>query len=96
MFDAVLKALAMILSLVITGILIPYIKSKTTAQERETLLKLIDSAVSAAEQMPVYSGSGKGDKKKQYVMDWLRERGIDVEYSELTALVESAVYALKN
>lgn len=49
-------------------------------------------AVSAAEQ--IYKGSGRGEEKKAYVIQWLREHGITVDEAKLDALIESAVYEL--
>ena len=49
-------------------------------------------AVAAAEQ--IYVGSGRGEEKKAYVIDWLRSHGITVDEEKLDALIEAAVYEL--
>lgn len=51
-------------------------------------------AVSAAEQ--IYTSSGKGTAKKQYVLEFLNSKGFTVDMDSLDKLIESAVYALKN
>ena len=51
-------------------------------------------AVTAAEQ--IYTGSGNGEAKKAYVLNWLREHGITVDDEKLDALIEAAVYELTN
>lgn len=79
---------------VITVFVIPYFKSKTNAQQQVQILAWVKIAVSAAEQ--IFTGDGKGTEKKQYVLDWLHSHNITVDESRLDALIESAVYALKN
>lgn len=75
-------------------LLIPYIKSRTTAQQQEELSAWVKIAVAAAEQ--IYTGSGRGTEKKKYVLEWLTSRNIKVDEDRLDAMIESAVYALKN
>lgn len=50
-------------------------------------------AVSAAEQ--IYVGSGRGEEKKAYVLEFLNSKGFTVDMDSLDKLIESAVYALK-
>ena len=45
---------------------------------------------------PIYTGSGRGEEKKAYVLNWLREHGITVDAEKLDALIEVAVYDLTN
>lgn len=77
----------------INAIVIPWIKSKTTAEQQREVNAWTRIAVTAAEQ--IYSGSGRGEEKKQYVLNWLRAHGIEVDEAKLEALIESAVYELK-
>ena len=49
-------------------------------------------AVSAAEQ--IYTGSGRGEEKKAYVLEWLRSHGVTVDDEKLDAMIEAAVYEL--
>lgn len=49
-------------------------------------------AVSAAEQ--IYVGSGRGEEKKAYVLEWLRAHGVTVDDEKLDAMIEAAVYEL--
>ena len=68
------------------------IKSKTTAEQQKEINAWVKIAVSAAEQ--IYTGSGRGEEKKEYVINWLREHGITVDEAKLDALIEAAVYEL--
>ena len=92
MFDitTIIEAVFMLLAAIITAIVIPYIKSKTTASQQAE----INAWVKIAEQ--IYTGSGKGEAKKAYVLNWIREHGITVDDEKLDALIEAAVYELTN
>lgn len=96
MFDitTIIEAVFMLLAAIITAIVIPYIKSKTTASQQAEINAWVKIAVTAAEQ--IYTGSGKGEAKKAYVLNWLREHGITVDDEKLDALIEAAVYELTN
>ena len=48
--------------------------------------------MAAAEQ--IYTGSGRGQEKKAYVLNWLREHGVTVDEDKLDAMIEAAVYDL--
>lgn len=88
----IIEAVAALIAALITAFVIPYIRSKTTAQQQAEINAWVKIAVSAAEQ--IYKGSGRGEEKKAYVIQWLREHGITVDEAKLDALIESAVYEL--
>jgi biopolymer transport protein ExbD len=90
----VLQAIFILISIIITTVLVPMIKSKTTAEQQQNIESWIKIAVSAAEQL--YTQSGQGAEKKAYVVNYLKERGFTVDESKLDAMIESAVYQLKN
>lgn len=89
----IIEAVFALIAAVITAIVIPYIKSRTTAQQQEQINAWVRIAVTAAEQ--IYVGSGRGEEKKAYVINWLREHGVTVDESKLDAMIEAAVYDLK-
>lgn len=88
----IIEAAAALVAAVITAVVIPYIKSRTTAQQQAEINAWVKIAVTAAEQ--IYRGSGRGEEKKAYVINWLREHGITVDEAKLDALIEAAVYEL--
>lgn len=88
----IIEAVAALIAALITAFLVPYIKSKTTAEQQKEINAWVKIAVSAAEQ--IYTGSGRGEEKKAYVINWLREHGITVDEAKLDALIEAAVYEL--
>lgn len=88
----IIEAVAALIGVTITCILVPFIRSKTTAEQQKEINAWVKIAVAAAEQ--IFTGSGRGQEKKQYVIAWLKERGITVDEGELDALIEAAVYEL--
>ena len=76
----------------VAALIAALIKSKTTAEQQKEINAWVKIAVSAAEQ--IYTGSGRGEEKKEYVINWLREHGITVDEAKLDALIEAAVYEL--
>lgn len=90
----ILQAAAVLLAAVITYVVVPYIKSKTSDSQQRQINAFVQIAVAAAEQ--VYTGSGQGQAKKAYVLEWLREHGITIDEAQLDAMIEAAVYGLKS
>ena len=84
----IIEAVAALIGVIVTCVLIPFIKSKTTASQQAEINAWVKIAVSAAEQ--IFKGSGRGEEKKQYVIAWLKERGVTVNENELDALIEGA------
>ena len=75
-------------------VVMPYIKSRTTAQQQAEINAWVKIAVTAAEQ--IYRGSGRGEEKKAYVLNWLAEHGITLDEDRIDALIEAAVYELNH
>ena len=84
--------LTLIISLV-SAFLIPYIKAKTTDKQFNTIKLWVQVAVQAAEML--YVGSGRGEEKKQYVIEFLKSKGFTLNAEEIENLIESAVLELK-
>ena len=84
--------LTLIFSL-ITAFLIPYIKAKTTDEQFNTIKLWVRVAVQAAEML--YVGSGRGEEKKQYVIEFLKSKGFTLNAEEIENLIESGVLELK-
>ncbi len=95
-FTPIIEAFIAIVSAFITLFILPklrtYLAEKLSAEQREKLKQYVKIAVAAAEQM--IKGSGKGEEKKKYVLDFLRSKGITFDVDEVTALIESEVYKL--
>jgi predicted outer membrane protein len=83
---AILELIITILAGVVCTYLIPYLKQKR-------LTWLVSTAVAAAEQAMKDS---TGAEKKEYVIKWLANRGITYDSDKIDAVIESAVYEVKN
>ena len=88
----IVEAVVAVVCAVVTCVLIPYIKSKTTAEQQKEINAWVKIAVAAAEQ--IFAGSGRGEEKKEYVVQWLKDRGITVDAEKIDAMIEAAVYEL--
>lgn len=82
-----------LLMTIITAVLIPWIKAKLTTEQQAMLKATIRSGVYAAEQ--IYGANGLGEKKRQFVFDYLKEKGINVKSQEILVLLENCVKELK-
>ncbi len=90
----IVEAAFALIAAIITAVVVPYIKSRTTATQQAEIAAWVRIAVTAAEQ--VYTGTGRGAEKKAFVVNWLEQHGITLDGIKLDAMIESAVYELKN
>lgn len=88
----IILALITLLSTIITYLLVPYLKSKTTERQRNNIYTLVMLAVQAAEQ--IYFKPGQGKDKKIYVVDYLSSKGIKLTVEDLDLFIEAAVKEL--
>lgn len=70
---------------------VPWIKKNITAKDREEMLKWIDIAVMAAQQM-LYTSTGQ--ERKQYVLNFLSTKGYDINSDEIEKAIEASVLKL--
>ncbi len=87
-----INALIAVVAVVITAYVIPWVKSQTTEKQREEINAWIKIAVQAAEQ--TFRGDGRGAEKKQYVLDYLNNKGFKLDISSIDRMVEAAVLEL--
>ena len=88
----VVNAVIALAATVVSVFLIPWIKSKTTEQQRSELVAWAKIGVAAAEQ--IYVGQGRGDEKKQYVLEFLKSKGFDLNEESVNNAIEAAVKQL--
>ena len=84
MIDVIIKLVISFICIAITVYVVPYLKEKN-------LYSAVKTAVQAAEQL--YKESGMGRKKYAYVYECIKSIH-DIEETELTTLIESAVYEI--
>ena len=87
MIKAAIELIAAIASLW----LVPWFRAHLNNEKIADMLRWVDIAVSAAEQL--YEAS-QGSVKKQYVVAFLSERGYRVDEEELDLAIEAAVLRL--
>ena len=90
--DFIIKILIPLLGAIITYILVPFFRSKTTKEQRENIAFWVKVAVGAAEQ--IYNKKGQGILKKDYVIKFLTSKGINITRQDLDVLIEAAVKEL--
>ena len=88
----VLRAIITLLVSIITVFVIPILKEKWGENKLQEISKWVAIAVQAAEQ--IFDGPGRGEQKKQYVIDFLNSKGFSIDTDEINNLIESAVYNL--
>jgi hypothetical protein len=81
-----------LVSVIVTGIIIPLVKQKYGREKVTSVLEAVDIAVKAAEQ--IYTKTGQGQLKKQYVLMRLNEQGIKLSEKELDDMIEASVLEL--
>lgn len=89
LFEGVLT----ILFALVTMYVIPWIKTKVSAEELTEIIKWVKIAVQAAEM--IYKESGMGEEKKAYVKTFLEDKGVKYDERQIDSLIESAVLELK-
>ena len=77
---------------VITIIIAPWIKSRTTSEQLKQIMSWVNIAVLAAEQL--FEGVGRGEEKKQYVLDFLKSKGYYIDAEKIEAMIEAEVAKL--
>ena len=84
-----MNAVIALIAAIITTFLIPWIKSKIDAAKLAQIVEWVGIAVRAAEQ--IYNESGMGEKKKQYVLDFLADKGFTLDPNSINAMIEASV-----
>lgn len=79
-------------TIVLTGIIIPLIKNRLSADKLEKAQFIVGNAVKAAEQIFEH---GDNEAKYAYVVDVLEKAGIKLKPEIVKALIEAAVIAMK-
>lgn len=87
-------ALLGVLGAIFVRYTVPYFKAKTTLEQQANIQTWVKLAVEAAEM--IYREAGMGVQKFQYVVDFLKDKGFQLDTNEIKVLIESAVNEMKN
>lgn len=88
----IIELIIAVLSAILTYVLVPYLRAKTSEAQKQKIKDIVKDAVQAAEM--IY-GSNMGQTKKEYVLSYLSKRGFTIDANELDVFIESAVLELK-
>ena len=88
----IIVAVIGLIGIVITAIVAPLIKAKTTTAQWDNIVSWADAAVKAAEV--IYKGAGRGEEKRDYVINWVTneasKHGIKVDADTVRIALENA------
>lgn len=90
-----IQALITAMALAVTYFVIPWLKTKLSAERREQVSYWLTVAVEAAEEAARSGKIAKSDKY-QYVVNLLEAKGINFDEAETMALINSVVWELIN
>ena len=88
----VVLALMTLISGVVSTFLVPWLKQRLNAGQRERLAALIRVGVFAAQQL---FRNDEGVRKKAYVIQLLEEQGYKIDSEMIDAQIEAALMELK-
>ena len=88
----VVSAIITLIVALLTTFLIPYLRKKLKEEDFNTIKMWVEIAVKAAEM--IFVGTNRGAEKKQYVMDFLKTKGFNLDEESVNNLIESAVQEL--
>ena len=89
----IILAIIGLLGTLITAILVPWIKTKYDAEKRAKIYEYVDIAVNAADQI-LKVEDPTGEKRKQFVVDYLNDKGFKISMKDLDMIIEAAVNQL--
>ena len=88
----IIVALIGLLGIAITTLVAPLIKAKTTTVQWANIVAWTQTAVQAAEV--IYKGSGRGEEKRDYVLEWVKneanKRGMKIDTDTIRIALEDA------
>lgn len=87
----IILAIIALLGTIITAVVVPLIKQKTTDKQQQNIAQWVKIAVIAAEQ--IIKGPDQGEKRYDYVIEWLKKHNIALDNAEVMAQVELLIEA---
>ena len=83
-----------LIGVLLTGLVAPWLKFKISNEKMRDIEKWVTVAVTAAEQMKAAGLLPHGKKKKDFVLEFIRDKGITITDKELDAMIEAAVFEI--
>ena len=88
----VIVALIGLIGVLLSTVLIPYFRAKTTQEKWNNALFWVKLAVQSAEQ--IYNQQGMGEAKMKYVEEFLAKYNIKLDPEQIDVAIEAAVNQL--
>ena len=89
----ILQAVIYLLVVIAMVILIPWLRKQVGTENMNVLMRWVEIGVAAAEQL--YTAA-QGAQKKEYVLEFVRSKGLKIDEVSLDATIEAAVNTLHN
>lgn len=83
-----------LLGVLLTGLVVPWLKLKIGNEKMKDIEKWVTVAVTAAEQMKKSGLLPPDEKKKDFVLKFIRNKSITITDQELDALIEAATFEI--
>lgn len=90
-FTIIIKAVVTIAVALCSGFVIPLLKQKLSSDQLNQLHEWVKIGVAAAEQL---YNSAQGEEKKQYVLNYLKSKGIEFDVEDVENYIEAEVLKL--
>lgn len=87
----IIEAIISLCAALVSAFFIPWVKKKIGAEKMEEFLRWVDIGVAAAEQLFETEAT---KEKKEYVLEFLHEKGIVYNEWEVDTAIEAAVIKL--
>lgn len=90
-YTKLIEAVVMLILAIVTTFVIPWLKANYTQKQLDTWMMWVRIAVTAAEQLFT---AEQWSEKKQYVVAYLKDRGIKYNEATINNMIEAAVLEL--
>lgn len=90
--DVIIKVIIPILGAILTYVVVPLIRTKVSREDLEYIYSWVTVAVRSAEQM--HNAGLITIPKKEYVVEYLQNKGFNISGEDLDNLIEAAVKEL--
>lgn len=89
----IIIALIGLISLLVSTVVVPLLRAKTTEQKWANAMFWVKLAVQSAEQ--IYDQQGMGEMKKKYVEEFLAKHNITLDAEQIDVAIEAAVLQIQ-
>jgi hypothetical protein len=90
MTDIIIKVVFALLGVLVTSVLVPWLKAKLSDAKLEQIKTWVYEAVNAAQES-FKDEPESGMAKKRYVLEFLTQKGVKMDEDTLDLLIQSAV-----